>query len=90
MKKKYVWRDGRLVDCETGVPEPPLEANELTIGRPYVMSDLPDYVSPVTGEVVSGRRERRYDLESNHCREVDPSEWHGKYLNPKYGPTLEE
>ncbi len=31
-------------------------------------ADLPEYVSPVSGKVVRGRRARKYDLESNHCR----------------------
>lgn len=55
---------------------------------PYVMGDLPEYISPVTGLTVSGRRQRRYDLESSNCREVDPSEWKGrngtKFLRPDW------
>jgi putative FmdB family regulatory protein len=31
-------------------------------------ADIPAYVSPATGRLISGRRARRYDLESSGCR----------------------
>lgn len=45
------------------------------IDRPkvaYVRGDLPEYVSPVTGKPVDGRRARREDLKRSGCVEVDP------------------
>ena len=46
---------------------------------PFVWSDLPGYVSPVsepgTLKWVEGRAARREDLKSNNCREVDPGEF---------------
>lgn len=30
--------------------------------------DIEEYVSPVTGKLIRGRRQRQYDLESNNCR----------------------
>ncbi len=47
---------------------------EVAIDRPQsrggilVVPDLPDYVSPVSGEVVSGRRQRREDLKRTGSR----------------------
>lgn len=57
------------------------------LATPYVYGDLPEYVSPVTGKPVSGRRARKYDLEANNCREVDPSEMkrpNGRFLRPEW------
>lgn len=39
-----------------------------------VMPDMPDYISPVTRKLVSGRTQRREDLLRAGCRAVDPSE----------------
>jgi hypothetical protein len=59
------------------------EANkmvEVSIDTPalgptvYIMRDLPEYRSPVTGLPVDGRAARREDLARAGCREVDPSE----------------
>lgn len=52
--------------CECGVP-----AQKL-VSAPFVRGDTPDYVSPVTGEVISGRRARRNDLARHHCIEYEP------------------
>lgn len=62
----YVYRDGEVV-LKTAVNGP------LKRG-PNVLGDLPGYLSPVTGEFVEGRRDRREDMARNQCREVDPSE----------------
>ena len=45
---------------------------------PVVWSDIPDYLSPIDNQPVRGRRERRYDLESNRCHEVGPNDWKGR------------
>ena len=71
--KKWIWDDkkGNLV----------LEKNYLKPDHHYVMEDTKDYLSPTTYDperghmkLVSGRRQRREDLKSNDCREVDPGE----------------
>ena len=49
---------------------------------PFVWSDLPGYVSPVSDvgapKWVEGRAARREDLARTNCREVDPSEFKGE------------
>ena len=55
-----------------------------TICMPRVISDLPDYVSPVTGQVVSGRAARREDLKRNDCVELDPPKRPRGYKNPSF------
>jgi hypothetical protein len=75
---KYVLRDGRFVCKKTGRPMITEEDKErfnemLKSGRgPMITSDIPDYISPVTGKPVSGRVARREDLRRNNCFEVDP------------------
>lgn len=48
---------------------------------PYIMSDIPEYISPITGRPVDGRAARREDLKRSGSREVDPSE--RLEMNPK-------
>lgn len=42
------------------------------LSMPYVCPDTPDYLSPVTGELISGRVQRREDLKRHDCYEMDP------------------
>lgn len=39
---------------------------------PLISSDIPDYLSPVNGKLISGRKQRKEDLKRNDCYEVDP------------------
>lgn len=57
---RKIYRGGVLVaiDGQPVAPDgTPLEAR--TSGGPFVLGDLPDHVSPITGEVLGGRRDRR-------------------------------
>ncbi len=60
----------QFVCKKTGEPMPVKNPNAIC--RPYVRGDLPAYRSPVTGEVIDGRRARREDLKKHNCVEVDP------------------
>jgi hypothetical protein len=64
---KYVWRNGAWRDPDGNVMEAPDR-----IGMPRVQSDISDYYSVVSNKWVSGRTDRRYDLESNNCRPAEP------------------
>jgi hypothetical protein len=77
----YVWRDGRFVDKKTGGP---MATQHYGVANPYVMSDLPAYVSPLGDGVVEGRAARREHLKRNGCRETDPSEFKPTYINEKF------
>lgn len=79
---RYVWRGGEFVCRKTGEPMHKPFAGQVT--APAVVSDLPKYISPVTGQPVDGRWARKEDLKRSGCREVDPSEWRPKYLNKKF------
>lgn len=41
------------------------------VSAPFIQADIPGYRSPVTGEWVAGRRERREDLTRHGCVEYD-------------------
>lgn len=34
----------------------------------FIARDIPEYTSPITGKLISGRKQHRYDLHSNGCR----------------------
>jgi hypothetical protein len=85
MARRYTWRDGRFVDKATGEPMlTDAERNSTTICTPYIRSDLPGYVSPVTGKWIEGRSARREDLARTGCREVDPTEYKPVYQNYEF------
>jgi hypothetical protein len=83
-RKSYVQIDGRLYDkdslCGSGAS-----------GAPAILGDLPDFVSPIDGQVVSGRAGLR-----DHCRRhgvVPTEELKGlppKPVNLPYQPTQQE
>lgn len=76
----YVWRNGRFVDKATGEPMQVRDPNAIC--RPYVVSDIPEYASPIDGRMITTRSERREDLKRNGCVEVDPPK-HGRALRNK-------
>lgn len=70
----YSRAHGGLVDKDTG--EPLCVPDTLPDGftGPQVVTDLPEHTSPVTGEVLGGRRDRREHMKRYDLREVEPSE----------------
>ena len=46
-----------------GVP-----TKKVILSAPSSIMDIPDYVSPVSGKLISGRRARAEDLARNDCR----------------------
>jgi len=56
------------------------------ICAPMVMSDIPDYQSPIDGRVIGSRSERREDLKRNNCVEYEPSmsPTKGKFKNAAF------
>lgn len=69
---KYVYRNGQMVEKDTGLPMLNQAERAQPVQCPRVQSDIEGYVSPVDGSWIEGRRARRYDLESNNC--VDANE----------------
>lgn len=57
---------------------------------PQIIADIPDYRSPITGEMITSRSQRRYDLEKHNCREWEPSDspTKGKLRNARFAKKL--
>jgi hypothetical protein len=70
---KFVKRNGQWVHISTG--EPMLSATERArpIQMPTIISDIPEYASPIDGRMITSRSERRDDLKRNNCVEYEPS-----------------
>lgn len=43
------------------------------VACPTVISDIPEYRSPIDGRVIGSRSARRDDLKRNNCVEYEPS-----------------
>jgi hypothetical protein len=63
MRRRFVMREGRLVELDLDAPLPPPVA-------PYVQTDLRPYRSMRTGEVIRGRTEHREHLRRHDLIEV--------------------
>lgn len=66
---RYVWKDGDFVSRETGEP---MQVTHSGVCKPYVMSDTPAYVSPVTGKTIDGRAARREEMKRENLVELPP------------------
>jgi hypothetical protein len=69
----FVFRDGRYVNKATGEPMLTEEEKRRPISCPTVISDIPEYRSPIDGRMITSRSERRDDLKRNGCVEYEPS-----------------
>lgn len=83
---RYVKRDGQWVNHSTG--ELMLSEAEMKrpVSLPYVMSDIPEYRSPIDGKPITSRSQRRDDLKANGCVEWEPSlsPTKGKFRDPAF------
>lgn len=63
-RRRWVWdpKQNELVEVSTDYNPPPPPRTH------FVIPDTPDYQSPVSGLIVSGRRQRRNDLARTGCR----------------------
>jgi hypothetical protein len=91
---RYVWRNGRFED-RNGEAMPLPERDEIAV--PYVISDIPAYLSPIDGSYVSGRAARRDDLKRNNCVPYEDAfkPMGGKFRNERFAkkynlPTSKE
>lgn len=49
------------------------EQRKGPLALPTVISDIPEYASPIDGRMITSRSERRDDLKRNGCVEYEPS-----------------
>lgn len=62
-RHRYVWRAGRLVELDLDAPLPPRKT-------PYIMRDIGEYRSVITGEPIGSRSQHRDHLRAHGCIEV--------------------
>jgi hypothetical protein len=74
----YVWKDKKWIDRETGEQ---IATAFPGIVMPMVISDIPEYRSPIDGRLITSRSARREDLKRNNCVEYEPSM---KSKHPKF------
>lgn len=70
---RYVKRDGQWVNPSTGEPMLTEEQKAGPVPAPMIISDIPEYASPIDGRMITTRSERRDDLKRNNCVEYEPS-----------------
>ncbi len=75
----YVKRAGEWVDKRTGAPMITEEQRNAPIALPYMFGDIPEYTSPIDGNVITSRSQRREDLKRNNC--VDAND----FMSPTQG-----
>ena len=72
--ERYVLKNGQWINRATG--EPMVTPDRLAM--PMIISDIPEYRSPIDGRPITSRSARRDDLKRNNCVEYEPS------LKPKH------
>lgn len=77
----YVWRDG-WKDKRTGEPMPKPFAGQIC--APMVVSDIPEYRSPINGALITSRSHRREDLARHDCVEIDPPKRPRGFKNARF------
>ena len=75
--ERYVLKNGQWINRATG--EPMVTPDRLAM--PMIISDIPEYPSPIDGRPITSRSARRDDLRRNNCVEYDDSL---RKKHPKY------
>ncbi len=63
----FVRKNGVLVDKMTGAPMLSEAERHAAIALPYIIGDIPEYTSPIDGNVITSRSQRREDMKRNNC-----------------------
>lgn len=81
---RYVWdkKTYQFRDKKTGEPMEVKDPNAICM--PAVISDIPEYRSPIDGRWITTRSERREDLKRNGCIEIDPPKRPRGFKNERY------
>lgn len=80
----FVWRDGAFREKFTG--RRMIVPTREGIAAPSVLSDIPEYRSPIDGRVITSRSARREDMLRNNCVDARdfPSPTGGKLRNKAF------
>lgn len=63
----FVRKNGVWVDKMTGAPMLSEAERRAAIALPYIIGDIPEYTSPIDGNVITSRSQRREDMKRNNC-----------------------
>lgn len=83
----YGYRNGELVDLKTGEPWGKDDPSKPWVpAAPMIIKDIAPYRSPVSGEVISGRRAKKDDLERHNCIDANdmPSPTNKKFRSREF------
>lgn len=80
---RYVWK-GDGFYAPDGTPMDLPFAGQVVM--PAVISDIPEYASPIDGKMITSRSHRREDLKRNNCVDARdfPSPTGGKFRNKRF------
>jgi hypothetical protein len=79
---RYTWKHGvGFVDAD-GQRMPLPECTEIS--APMVISDIPEYRSPIDGKLITSRSAQREDLKANDCVLAEPRRKPRGYRNPSF------
>lgn len=82
---RYLWKNDGFYDRKTGER---MAVRKGPLCAPTVISDIPEYASPIDGRMITSRSERRDDLKRNNCVEYEPSlgptKGKAKFKNPHF------
>lgn len=90
---RYVWKDDGFYD-RNGAPMKKPFAGQVVM--PAVISDIPEYASPIDGKMITSRSQRRDDLARNNCVDARDfasptgSKLRNKRFCQKHGLTVSE
>ena len=79
---RYVWKHGVGFVDAAGELMPLMECDEVV--SPMVISDIPEYRSPIDGRLITSRSAQREDLKANDCVLAEPRAKPRGYRNPKF------
>lgn len=82
----YVQRNGLLVDKKTG--EAMALDPDWTPAAPQILPDMEPFVSPVSGEWIGGRAQRREDMKRHDCVDGRDIPRRSYALTEKYSKML--
>ncbi len=77
----YVWRETGFVVKETGAEMFVRDVNAIC--KPFVISDVPEYRSPIDGRPITSRSHQREELKRNDCVLAEPTKPRG-FKNPDF------
>jgi hypothetical protein len=81
---RYVWDKATFQFVDRTTRKPMDLPYRGQICAPTVISDIPEYLSPIDGRPITSRSERREDMKRNDCVEIDPPKRPRHFKNKRF------